>query len=43
MEQNFQEKLPEIRKAVEFPKCEPFNQKTLEIRRAKLIGKKTSA
>ena len=27
MEQNFPEKLPEIRKAVEFPKCEPFNKK----------------
>ena len=27
MEQNFPEKFPEIPKAVEFPKCEPFNQK----------------
>ena len=27
MEQNFPEKFPEILKAVEYPKCEPFNQK----------------
>ena len=27
MEQNFSEKFPEIPKAVEYPKCEPFNQK----------------
>ena len=27
MEQNFPEKFSEIPKAVEYPKCEPFNQK----------------
>ena len=27
MEQNFPETFPEIPKAVEYPKCEPFNQK----------------
>ena len=42
MEQNFPEKFPEILKAI-VSEMRTIQPKTLEIRRAKIIGKKTSA